>query len=182
MKFTFVREIIGGPVPIKLGADIMGKAGKVIRASILDNIKQQRQADGSPLKSNSPRTIERKIRLGQRPLSLVDQGHRLVKGGDNGSYSVDAGPGIVTVRPSDQIMQAPIKQVPPMHGRKRRKRTQVTTRASPREITRWVQEAGYLGYFKPGASGIAALKALFAQHIREQIAKASKARKRTEKK
>lgn len=178
MKFTLVREIIGEPLRIRLGADIMEQAGKVIAASILDNVQKQKQADGSALRSNRPSTIERKIRLGQRPMSLVDQGHRLVKGGGV-SYKVDAAPGVVTVRPSEQVVQAPIKQVPPMHGRKRRKRTKTTSKASPAQLMRWVQEAGYTGWFAPGAHGIAALKALFAQHIREQIAKAAGRKTRT---
>lgn len=53
---------------------------KVIEGSILDNIQKQKQANGQQLKKNARSTQIRKRLAGRRPLSLVDEKHRFVKG------------------------------------------------------------------------------------------------------
>lgn len=51
---------------------------KVVMGGLIDNILKKQQADGSPLKTNSQRTLARKRREGKPGLSLVDEEHRFI--------------------------------------------------------------------------------------------------------
>jgi len=55
-----------------------GRVQRAITGGIIDNVLKQKQADGSPLKRNALSTLDRKRRLGQPLLSLVDRQRRFL--------------------------------------------------------------------------------------------------------
>lgn len=54
-------------------------AGRIIGDGVSENILMQQQADGSPIKENSPGTLAKKAELNRGQRSLIDQFHRLVR-------------------------------------------------------------------------------------------------------
>jgi hypothetical protein len=75
------------------------RLGKLVLGDVLNNIKEQKQADGSRLEPNKPGTIARKQAEGKRPLSLVDEEHRFVKPANWDCTWEDA---TLTVEPGDR--------------------------------------------------------------------------------
>jgi hypothetical protein len=78
-----VRLIAIQPPRLELPDELKEKIAKLLKASILDNIKNQRQADGSPLKANSQRYADYKQRAGMTwkgsVLALVAKEHRFTR-------------------------------------------------------------------------------------------------------
>ncbi len=182
MKVRLTRQLIGEPIPIKFGKPVMETVGRIVEASVLDNIAKQKQADGKPLKKNKPVTIELKLRKGMRPLSLVADGHRLVKG-KRRSFKVEATVNNVRIYPSEEEISVKLKRLPPLPAqpgqrrRRPRERKKTHSTASPAQLTRWVQLDGYTGWFAPSREAYAAAIAFFRQVIREAREKAQRTRK-----
>ncbi len=90
----------------------LNDVGKLIEASILENIKTQTQADGSGLQRNKPSTSAKKRAMGRRLLSLVDEKHRFVKGqGQSWKHETSKAKGMVTVRPATDELRELVKSV-----------------------------------------------------------------------
>lgn len=85
---------------------VLDEIGQVAAGAIIDNVLQQRQADGTRLKTNAPSTRERKRREGKPLLSLVDELHRFIQKGV-GSWGIvrylPAGRGIVVGAMTEEL-------------------------------------------------------------------------------
>jgi len=134
----------------KLDAKALTDLGKALEGSVLGNIKNQEQADGSRLKPNPPGYARQKRAAGWGSRSLVAGEHSLVKGqGKSFTYSYNVASSTVTLRP---------------------------TPGDAAERSEHVQERGYTGWLGIGERAVAAMK----QVMFDFIARATKnaARKR----
>ena len=130
---------------LRIPMPVMRKVGKVAEGSILDNIKKQRQADGSPLKENAPSTQERKRRLRRPLLSLVDELHRFVQG-NRGSWHW---------YPTKKGEQTLVVITP--------------ATAELRRLVRYVQDKGYTGWFAVSKKGEAGIRKIFRDWIKGEF-------------
>lgn len=148
IKLGVVRKTrITGPVALRFDEPTLADLGKVTAASVLDNIRSQKQADGSALKMNAPSTREAKRRMGLPPLALVFKQHRFVKGNSaSWKYIVDEKGNKVSIKPSN---------------------------AELANISRHLQEKGYLGWFAVSDKARAAIRARVQKFIRDAIKKAT---------
>ena len=131
---------------LRLSQEQMKDIGRVVAASIRENVVTQRQADGSAIKSNKPATIESKLRRGLSPLSLIDAGRRLELAA---SYVVSGARNTIEVRLSHSASRG----------------NKAKTAEKPSVLAQYVQERGYTGWFAPSAKGIAAVRAYLRQLI-----------------
>lgn len=122
---------------------------KTAEGSILDNILNQVTADGGRLKANSPKTLLRKQKQGRPLLSLVDRAHRFIKGGGR-SWKV----GIVKT-----------------HGGKKDALIVRPASLELANLVKWVQEAGYLGWFGIRKAHIQVMRDAIRKSIRRSFAK-----------
>lgn len=137
MKMDLHRDQMFIPPKVRLDRQAYEEIGDACTASILRNIQEQRQADGSPLKQNAQGTQERKLREGKPLLSLVDEEHRFVKGrGD--SWAVRASDDEVVVEPATEEFA---------------------------EIVGYVQERGYVGWFGPSAEGWSVIRGIIRKAL-----------------
>jgi len=125
------------------------KIGAQLQASILTNIRDQRQADGKPIKQNKPATIDQKIRRGRTwrgsVLSLVDEKHRFTR---PPLWPFRWDKSKITIEPSMAHDTA--------------------------EIVGHVQRLGYVGWFAPRVEAIDAVKQEVRDWIRAIVRKATK--------
>lgn len=158
--FKIVREKKYRAPSFKVDEECLDEFGRICVSSVLGNIKDQRQEDGSPLKRNAPSTLEEKRALGLPLLSLVWIGHRLVKGGSKSfEYKTNVNKQLVTIVPSTVQVTA--------HHPKVGKST-----ASPAELTEWVQRKGYVGWFGVNDKGREALRFALRKFLQRTINKA----------
>lgn len=149
IRLSVIRKTrLGGhPISLRFDEQTLTDIGKVTGAGILDNIRSQTQADGQPLQQNAPSTREAKRKLGLPALSLVFRQHRFVKGNSLSWLGKPDVPGNrVTVRPSN---------------------------AELANLSRSLQQRGYVGWFGVSDKARAAVKARVRKFIREAIAKAT---------
>ncbi len=159
--FKIVRQQKYKAPNLKLDGETLDEFGRIAVASILTNIRDQKQADGSPLKRNAPSTRQHKIdlRLPNPDLALVWIGRRLVKGNQTSfEYQVDDQKHQVTVRPSTE-------QVTARHG-------EIKSTASPAALCRYVQRRGYVGWFGINEKARLAMRASLRKFLERQIRKA----------
>jgi hypothetical protein len=131
-----------------LGDADKAKIAKVILGDVLNNIKQQKQADGSPLRRNRPSTTRRKEAEGKPPLSLVDEEHRFVK---PANWDCSWNDKNLTIAPGDRGGSPPLK-----------------------ELNESVQLADYVGWFGTTAEAVAAVKVLLISFIRSALRRANR--------
>jgi hypothetical protein len=136
---------------LDLPESLKSKIATALKLAILTNIRDQRQADGSPLKPNPQRYADYKVRTGQthqgRVMSLVAAEHRFVR---PELWSAEwEGEGIacrLTIEPLlDEDTMAIVIEV---------------------------QERGYVGWFEPRPEAIQAALQLVRDWIRESIRQA----------
>lgn len=136
------RKIIkAAPANLKLPANVLEDVGRIIGASIIDNIDKQQQADGSALKENAPSTKKRKLALGQGMRSLIAEKLRFVKG-SQGSWKFTVSRQSVSVEPATGELKS---------------------------LVRYVQQKGYTGWFGINKAGMAAAKERIAIWIRARF-------------
>lgn len=141
LKIAITRTVkVKLPTLSGFSREFWTKVGDVVKGSILDNIAKQKTATGEQLKVNAPATRERKHRAGLPLLSLVDIEHRLVRTGDT-SYEIvrylAKGSGIVVGAATEEVAK----------------------------LVRYVQKAGYVGWFGINRKGREAIKALVRQEL-----------------
>lgn len=151
IKATHTHTQTGEPLrsdspALRLSQDAMRDIGRVIAASIRENVITQTQADGSAIKSNRTATIESKRKRGLPALSLIDAGRRLELAA---SYIVSGARNRIEVAMSRS----------PRRGHAAKKAE------APSVLSRYVQERGYTGWFAPSAKGIAAVRAYLRQLV-----------------
>jgi len=132
--------------------------GKIIVTSILQNILNQKQADGSPIKRNAPSTLEAKRRMGRGSRSLVDALHRFVQGGGKSwrvrllrSGESRAGTSITHTYGGVEVSPAPTLAV----------------------LNRHVQEKGYIGWLGINKSARNAIRLELRKEVRRQFRRAA---------
>jgi phosphoribosylformimino-5-aminoimidazole carboxamide ribonucleotide (ProFAR) isomerase len=130
MSFRFVRERAAKIPKIILEQEDYEKIGKLIIASITRNIGSQKQADGSSLKQNSPQTSLAKMKAGLPTMSLIAWGRRLVAG-IGAAFISEIDKRSVTVYPSPVATKG----------------WRAKTSMSPKDLTKYVQQKGYVGWF-----------------------------------
>ncbi len=133
---------------LRLDDSDKARIAKLVLGDILNNIKTQRQADGSPLKRNTAGTARRKAEkrtlVGGVAMSLVDEEHRFVKRGNwiagwVGEKTLAIEPGSLGGSPS------------------------------LRELAQHVQEMGYTGWFAVSADGLRAVQQLLKDFIKKAL-------------
>lgn len=145
MKFTVMRR--GKPVTLPafaLPRDVLEQVAQVIEGSILANIVDQKQADGSPLQENAQSTKLRKKRAGRPIKSLIDREHRFVRG-NQGSWSHEIAAGekwMIVFRPATDELK---------------------------KLNRYVQAKGYVGWFRASVKGANAARLLIKQWITRAV-------------
>lgn len=128
------------------------RVSKIAARSIIQNIKKQKQADGSELKKNKQSTLDRKKRQGRRLLSLVDDpaSHRFVQTAF-GSYEPKA------------LIKSP--------GQRFYNGVRIGfTRDNALTVARYLQSRGYVGWFAVNQAGMTAI----AIEYKKEIARALK--------
>ena len=143
VRVSITRERKFVAPELKLGDADKTKIAKVILGDVLNNIKQQKQADGTPLKRNRPGTTSRKQAEGKPPLSLVDEEHRFVK---PGNWIASWGDKTLTVEPGAVGGPPTLK-----------------------ELVEDVQIRGYTGWFGVTREAVAAVQILLKSFIRSAI-------------
>jgi hypothetical protein len=137
IKISVKREPVR-PLPqdIKIPPEIFAKVGDIVIDSIQNNIENQKQANGLPIKANAPSTVRAKELRGQNPpKSLIDTEHRFMR---SESFLASVGSNDVTVEPrSDEL----------------------------KEINREVQQKGYVGWFGINDKARALIKETIRRHI-----------------
>jgi hypothetical protein len=147
IKVTRRTRLGGHPISLRFDEPTLQDIGKAVSGGILDNIRSQRQADGQPLQQNAPSTREAKRKLGLPVLALVFKQHRFVKGNGMSWFGKpDVQGNRVTVRPSS---------------------------AELANLSRSLQQRGYVGFFGVSDKARAAIRARVRKFIREAIAKAT---------
>ena len=144
VKVRVIRERKFVAPELRLGDSDRAKIAKVILGDVLNNIKQQKQADGSPIKRNRTSTSARKQAEGKPPLSLVDEEHRFVKPGNwiagwTGDKTLTIEPGMVGGPPT------------------------------LRDLVTSVQMSGYTGWFAVTIEAVGAVQVLLKNFIRSAI-------------
>ena len=148
MKVKVVRKKKAVMPTLRLDVKLLETIGKVAEGSILDNIKRQREADGSPLQRNAPSTRETKRRKGRPLLSLVDQFHRFARGkGRSFAQQIDTHGSRVYIEPATSEL---------------------------RRLSRWVQERGYTGWFGLSAKSGELVRMMIRKWMQSQFAAAAK--------
>lgn len=142
-------------VQIRIPLRIYEQAGELVAAGIVQNILKQKQADGTRIKRNSRSTRKSKLERGLSGMSLIDEGRRLVRGGE-GSFRVEALGQSVVVVPNRT-------KLPPFQGQ--------GAWQSPRDLSEWVQRKGYTGWFGVSGATRKALKLFLTQEVRKIITK-----------
>ena len=103
--FTSTIESISGHVPtaldLRFDRDTWQKIGDAVRDTVIKNVAEQNQADGTRIKKNAQSTLAKKHRLGRGSRSLVDNPatHRFFR---RSSFAVLADEHGVTVYPKDR--------------------------------------------------------------------------------
>ena len=101
-KVSVTREKIkSAPKDLKIGEENFAKIGDIVKASILRNIRDQQQVDGSRIKTNEESTRHKKELAGRQQLSLVDEEHRFTK---PANWKVTATKEDVTVEPKGELV------------------------------------------------------------------------------
>lgn len=136
---------------LELPQAVLEDVAKVAEASILDNIRRQKQADGSALESNRQSTMEAKRRKGRPVMSLVDALHRFVRGSSISWAST------IYRRRATVIIEPATGEL--------------------RNLVRWVQEGGdgrnrYTGWFGINKEARAAIRERLRQWVRDEFRKA----------
>ena len=149
------------PREINLPRSMYEGVGKLVAAAIVSNIIRQQRADGGAIKQNAPSTLQSKRDRGVRLRSLIDEGERLIRGRGQ-SFRLETSPNQVAVVPSSTART----------GRPRSKP------ASAKQIARWVQEKGYVGWFGVGRQDRAAIKEWLKKEVREYLAKQTRKTRR----
>lgn len=144
VKIRVVRELAFKAPELRLDQHDKDRVARVVLGDVLNNIKQQKQADGSPLKRNNLGTLRRKQAEGKEPWSLVDEEHRFVRPanwlmGWTGEKTLTVEPGM-------------LGGDPPLD-----------------ELVEKVQRAGYTGWFAMSAAGFEAVQVLLKQFIKNAI-------------
>ena len=148
IKLGVIRKTrITGPIALRFDEDTLADIGRVTAASVLDNIRSQKQADGSGLKMNAPATREAKRRAGLPALSLVFKNHRFVRGnGVSWAWLVNLTGNLVSIKPSN---------------------------AELANISRALQQRGYQGWFAVSEKARQAIRARVRKFITEAVKKAT---------
>lgn len=106
MEFKVVRAVRANLPALKMPVELLEKIGKIGEGSILQNIKDQKQASGQALERNSPRTLEIKRRKGRPLKSLVDQFHRFTRGrGQSWATQIEPHRNWVIIEPATQELR-----------------------------------------------------------------------------
>jgi len=131
------------------------RVAKKAEQSIVSNIRTRKQADGSPIKRNTQKTLDRKRRLQRGSRSLIDDptSHRFIQSG-NGSY-----------RPISFVK-----------GRNSRGFVGVTIGFSNQEaedIASILQSRGYVGWFKVSDKKMEEIAKLYMKAVDKALQKAS---------
>ena len=125
------------------------QVARITEQSIIDNILQQKQATGAPLKKNAPGTIRRKMAEGKAPRSLVDQYNRFIQMMRKSWVWTITGAGTtkqqISIKPNSQITAGGI---------------------SLRVLNESVQKKGYVGWFAANKAAIAAIKTVMGNYIK----------------
>jgi hypothetical protein len=146
VRVKVIRERVWEAPALVLSDNEKDRLGKLLLGGIMQNIKQQEQADGSPLKRNAPGTEKRKRNAGKPALSLVDEEHRFVKPGNWArTWSTD-GSQVVVIEPLDVGGPPTLK-----------------------ELVRDLQVAGYTGWFGASKETVAAAVQLMRDWLRRAI-------------
>jgi len=128
--------------------EIKERVGKMLRAAILSNIRDQVQTDGSPLKRNPQQRVDYKSRNGMtwrgRVLSLVASEHRFTR---PELWLATWSGNRLTIEPSES--------------------------EDLKAIVKYVQQKGYVGWFGPRAEAIAAVKQVIREWIRRAVREAT---------
>lgn len=149
--FTLVRRQKAVLPSIALSKSDKATLMRIGEGSVLQNIKQQKQADGSTLKRNAKSTLKEKRRLGRGRRSLVDEKHRFVQGRQQ-SW---AGEERKTMGGRTSIWIKP---------------------ATPelRKLNRFVQENGYVGWLGINEKAVKAIRLLLQKMLNREFAKAAR--------
>lgn len=131
---------------IKLPMKTKKLVASAVEGGIIDNIISQKQADGSPLKRNQKKTRDRKAKAGRPGLSLVDKMRRFVKGRKQSWDFKTTTKGVIIKAATSEL----------------------------RNLMRYVQENGYVGWFGISEKARAAIKAAVRKEIREAFDRAAK--------
>lgn len=152
MKMNAIVDKV--PIPkfanYKLGEENFEKIGKVIAVEIQRAIKDQVRADGGgSLKQNAPSTRRRKIAQGRSPLSLIDKFHRFISGG-GAAWVITATDTSVEIEPGGYTGGG---------------------KASFSSVSRWVQEADYVGWFDVTTGAVKKIKRILVDSLEEFLSK-----------
>lgn len=150
LKITLVREVKADIPALKIDKKLLNEVGSLGSADIMHNILAGKQADGAGLKRNAPKTADRKRKKGWtvagRVKSLIAEHHRFVKGGGRSwRWYLERGK-TVWIYPGN---------------------------AELKNLVRWVQMKGYLGWFAISVKGKVAIKLAMRDWIKKQFAKAA---------
>lgn len=145
MNLSITTKVKGALSALRMDAAILLKIGRIVEGNVIDNIAHQTQASGAPLKQNARSTAIRKREKGWlwngRVMALVAQMHRFVRP-MGGSWRVIVGNNSVSVKPATgEIAQ----------------------------LSRFVQEKGYTGWFAVSNAGRNAIKLALADWVHEQL-------------
>lgn len=128
---------------LRLDHGLLERCGKIMAGGIIDNIERQQQASGAGLRQNAPSTLERKRRKARPLMSLIDELNRFVRGsGASWAVNVDPAKNDVIIEP---------------------------TTGELRNLVRWVQMKGYVGWFGISKTTLAALKEMVYQDILDKV-------------
>ncbi len=153
IKIIRKTHLGGHPVTLRFDENTLSDIGRLVSGGILDNIRSQRQADGTSLKANAPSTREAKRKMGLPALSLVFKQHRFVKGlSQSWAAVVDLARNRVSVRPATMELA---------------------------NLSRSLQQRGYTGWFGVSERARAAIIERVRRFIKKAIKEAT-ARQRTE--
>lgn len=144
------RSLLAFPSPFWI------RVSKVAERSIISNIVNRKQADGSPIKRNAQSTLDRKRRLQRGSRSLVDDpiSHRFIQKG-NGSYR-------------------------PIAFTKTRSTTGYTgvivgfSNQDAKDIGLILQRRGYTGWFAVSKKGMEAISKLYMAQIEKSLNRVAK--------
>lgn len=148
-----VRERLPSVGQIKMLESDWEKIGKILVTGIVRQVKESRQANGEQIKQNAPSTRARKIKAGRAPIPLVDQFKRFIRITadswriDKTNKSVEVSAGGFTGGAKDGKGLA--------------------------ELVRYVQEAGYVGWFGVSKRTTELVKGVVADRIKKVFADAA---------
>lgn len=157
-NFEIIRARKATFPALVLPVGVLETIAELAEASVLDNIRGRKQADGSPLLRNLQSTIDRKIRQGRPTLSLVDSLHRFVRG-LGASWATT-----IHLKRSTVILQAATLEL--------------------RNLSVWLQEGvetkrglrRYVGYIGLNKKARAAMRTVLRKWVRKEFEKARRRR------